>query len=145
MTADDRRRHKLPHLEAEYGGTVTRDRIEEIALRENADRLHPLILDDNCADTMFSEPRHSECHGVGRPHLHDAAAFDFQHIGDEHLLRPPHAILGGRDGWAADTILLNIGLDFVHLQRAYICTTELREKVAPCGFSPMRRMCSLGK
>jgi hypothetical protein len=42
-------------LKAEYGGAVSRDRIDEVPLRKYAYRFHPPILDDQGADTMLSQ------------------------------------------------------------------------------------------
>src|ERR1700747_2825751 len=52
---EDRRRHQLLDLKAEHGGAVTGYRLDEVPLREDADRLHPPILHDQGADAVLSQ------------------------------------------------------------------------------------------
>ena len=49
-----RRRHQLLDLEAEHGGAISGHRVNEIPLREDAERLYPTILHDQCADSMLA-------------------------------------------------------------------------------------------
>jgi hypothetical protein len=42
-------------LKAEYRGAVSGGRVDEVPLREDADRFHPSILHDQGADAMLSE------------------------------------------------------------------------------------------
>jgi hypothetical protein len=42
-------------LKAEYGGAVSGHRVDEVPLREDADRFHPPVLHDQGADAMLSQ------------------------------------------------------------------------------------------
>src|ERR1700730_8302935 len=52
---EDGRRHQLLDLKAEHGGTVTDYRLDEVPLREDADRFHPPVLHDPRTDAMLSQ------------------------------------------------------------------------------------------
>src|SRR5262249_18600321 len=68
----------------ESRGPVVRDRIDEVALRENADQLHPLVFDHQCSDAVLGELAHGELDAVDRAHLDHIAALGMQDIGYEH-------------------------------------------------------------
>jgi hypothetical protein len=53
--AQDGRRHQFLDFKAEYRGAIPGDRVDKVSLREDADRFHPAILDDQGADAMFSQ------------------------------------------------------------------------------------------
>jgi hypothetical protein len=42
-------------LKAEYGGAVSGHGVDEVSLREYADRFHPQILNHQGADAMLSQ------------------------------------------------------------------------------------------
>src|SRR5580693_1741463 len=62
---EDGRRHQLLDLKAEHGGTVTGYRLDEVPLREDADRLHPPILHHEGADAVLSQLAHRKLHAIG--------------------------------------------------------------------------------
>src|SRR5689334_20639061 len=62
--------------------------VDEIALGEDPDRLHPLILYQHRADTMLGKFVDCQRDGIGRPHRHDVTTLVPQNIGNKHLLLP---------------------------------------------------------
>src|SRR5208283_474836 len=54
-TGEDGCRHQLLDLEAEHGGAVSGYRLDEVPLREYADRFHPPVLHDQGTDAMLSQ------------------------------------------------------------------------------------------
>jgi hypothetical protein len=54
-TTENGCRHQLLDVKAKYCGAVARHRVDEVPLREYADRFHPSILDDQGADAMLSQ------------------------------------------------------------------------------------------
>jgi hypothetical protein len=60
---------------AERRRALASDRSDKIALRENADRLHPPVFDNQGADALLHQLVHREFDAVGRVYPHDVAAF----------------------------------------------------------------------
>jgi hypothetical protein len=54
-TGADGRRHQLLDRKAQHGAAASGNRVDEIPLREYADRLHPPILYDQGADAMLGQ------------------------------------------------------------------------------------------
>src|SRR6266481_6482262 len=83
-TTEDGRRHQLLHLKAEYGGAVSGHRVDEVPLREYADRFHPPILHDQGADAMLSQLADRKLDAVRGAYPHNVTALGPQNVGDEH-------------------------------------------------------------
>src|SRR5580704_12741547 len=81
---EDGRRHQLLDLKAEHGGTVTGYRLDEVPLREDADRFHPPVLHDQRADAMLSQLADGEFNAIGGVYPLDVMALGPQHIGNKH-------------------------------------------------------------
>src|ERR1700735_1135430 len=119
VAAYDRRGHQFADLVFERRRALAGDRSDKIALREDADRLHPAFFDNQGADAPLHQLVHRAFDAVGRVYPHDVAAFDSQNIGNKHdcLLicgsrprklsspsadrgRPPPFLGGGGSRWA---------------------------------------------
>src|SRR6516164_1399780 len=71
---EDRRRHQLLDIKAEYCGAVSGDRIDEVPLREDADWFHPSILYDQGADAMLRQLADRSFDAVRRVYPHHVMA-----------------------------------------------------------------------
>jgi hypothetical protein len=63
-------------FQAEHRGTVPSRSVDEVPLREYADRFHPPIFDHQGANAMLGQPAHRKLDAVGGVYLHNVMAFD---------------------------------------------------------------------
>jgi hypothetical protein len=59
---------------AERRSALASDRSDKIALREDTDRLHPPVFDNQGTDAMLHQLLHREFDAVGRVYPHNVAA-----------------------------------------------------------------------
>jgi hypothetical protein len=64
----------LVHLKLEYGGAVSGHRVDEVPLREYADRFHPAILNHQGADAMLSQLADRKLDAVRGAYPHNVTA-----------------------------------------------------------------------
>jgi hypothetical protein len=64
----------LLNLKAEYGGTLSGDGVDEVSLREYADRFHPPILHHQGADAMLGQFADRELEAVRCVYAFDVMA-----------------------------------------------------------------------
>src|ERR1700730_9457755 len=81
---EDRRRHQLLDLNAEHGGAVTGYRLDEVPLREDADRFHPPVLHDQRTDAMLSQLADRKLDAIGGVYPLNVMALGPQNIGNKH-------------------------------------------------------------
>jgi hypothetical protein len=96
-TTEEGRRHQLADLKTEYGGAVSCHGVDEVPLREYADRFHPQILHHQGADAMLSQLADRQFDAVRGPYRHNGMAFGAQNVGNDHvasrnLTRCPEAV-----------------------------------------------------
>jgi hypothetical protein len=73
-TTEDRRRHQLLNIKAEHRGAFSSNRVDEVALREYADRFHPPIFHHQGADAMLSQIANRKFNAVRGVYLHNVMA-----------------------------------------------------------------------